>query len=210
MLKKFMFLGLFVSSSLIVMGQEVDTSVVRNQFLDEVRYIPNFQLKYDQMRWRLKRAYPLALRAAEIIDSLEMDIQAESRKRKRKKIAKSKKAELKEEFTYILKDLYHVEGQTLFKLIHRETNLTVDEILKKYIGGFTASSARTIFRMSGHNTRSTFDPKSNDRDYITEIVIADIQQGRIFFDMNIEQVDRAKFKQGMKEYRKKRRKAKRK
>lgn len=193
---------LILFSNTICWSQEVD-SVSKNQQLDEVRYDRYFNLHYRQKLNQIKRTYPLALRAKEIIDSLDMELDSLSSKRKKKKLTKQRKRELKDEFTYLLKDLYVGEGTMLLKLIHRETGMTVSDILKKYRGKFYAKSVHATMAMYGHDTKSKYYPKGDD--WIAELVIGDIESGKLEIDMEIPDVTKKIYKDNIKAYRKERR-----
>lgn len=183
-------------------SQVEDTTIARTQELQEVRYIKNFDAQYAQKFRLIKRTYPLAVRAAEVIDSLEMDLADESKKRKRKKITKNRKKELEEELEFLIKDLYMSEGRMLFKLIHRQTGMTVTEILSKYRGNFYAKTVRATFSLYGHDTDGTFDADGDD--WVTELVVQDIEAGRKKIDMNIKGMSKSEYKQNLKEYRERR------
>jgi hypothetical protein len=92
----------------------------------------------------------------------------------------------------------------LMKLIHRETGMTVDEILSKYKGKASASLTRMLLlRHMATIRRSTYDPKGDD--WIVEIVIQDIESGKIKFDKSVKRLDKFGYKENMKEYRQGRR-----
>ena len=91
------------------------------------------------------------------------------------------------------------EGRMLFKLIHRETGLTVTEILAKYRGKLYAKSVQATFSLYGHQTNSKFD--ANGDDWIAELVLQDIESGRRTIPMNIQGMSKAEYRQNLKDYR---------
>lgn len=199
-------IGIFLIALLISFSgfcQEEDTSVMRTQELDPVRYDRDFDLHYLQQFNLIRRTYPLAIKAKEVIDSLEVELAAESKKRKKKKITKNRKKELEEELEFLIKDLYVGEGKMLFKLIHRETGMTVTEILAKYRGKLYAKTVEATFSLYGHKTNSTFDAEGDD--WIAELVLQDIEAGRKYVDMSINGMTKSEYKQNLKEYRQYRR-----
>lgn len=171
---------------------------MRIQELKPVRYDKDFDLHYLQQLNLIRRTYPLALKAKEVIDSLEVELAEEAKKRKQKKITKDRKKELEEELEFLIKDLYVGEGKMLFKLIHRETGMTVTEILSKYRGNLYAKTVQATFSLYGHETNSTFDAEGDD--WIAELVLQDIESGRRVIDMNIKGMTKAEYKQNLKEY----------
>lgn len=180
-----------------MMGQ-VDDSI-RNQNVDSVFIDRHFSWHYQNNLQKIKRVYPIALAAKSIIDSLDKELENIDKNRLQKKHIRSTQRELEDEFTYLLKDLYIDEGVLLLKLIHRETGMTVDEILRKYRGNLKAGLVKTTFLLFGHNTESRFEP--NGDDWITELVLKDIESGKIQIDLTLREVDKQAFKDGMKEYR---------
>lgn len=182
-----------------VHAQDTDTSVAMHLDLPTVRYDQQFDLHYRQKLNQIRRTYPLALRAKEILDELEEDLENVDSKRKKRKLTKERKNKLKDEFTYLVKDLYIGEGAMLFKLIHRETGASVTEILEKYKGSFYAKSVQATFSLYGHDTGSKFD--ANGEDWISELVLRDIESGKIQIDLTVEKMSKDEFKENMKEYR---------
>ena len=73
-----------------VQAQEKDTAI-RTQELPVIRYDKNFELHYYQELNKIKRTYPLALRAKEVLDSLDIELASETKKRKQKKSRKQKR-----------------------------------------------------------------------------------------------------------------------
>ncbi len=180
-------------------SQEDDSTVMLTQDLKEIRYDKDFNLHYAQQLNLIRRTYPLALKAKEVIDSLDAEIAQETKRRKQKKIARSTKKELEEELEFLIKDLYMGEGKMLFKLIHRETGMTVTEILAKYKGSVYAKTVQATFSMYGHKTNSTFDAEGDD--WVAELVLQDIEAGRRTIDMRIQGMTKEQYKQNLKDYR---------
>lgn len=188
--------SLFSFSSL---AQSDTITLVDTLKLAPVKYDKYFNLHYNQALWKVRRTYPLAVKAKEIIDELEADLAATDGKRKKKKLTKERKDALKDDFTYLLKDLYIGEGAMLFQLIYRETGMTAKEILKKYNGTVKANATAAVFKMYGQNAESTYDAEGAD--WITELVIQDIISGRISIDMTVKSLSKDTYKSNMKEYR---------
>ena len=177
---------------------QMDTSVTHNQNVQAVHIDRNFNLKYQQNLWKIKRAYPLALEAKKIIDDFEKELAEIESKRKQNKYAKEVNKELKADFTYILKDLYVEEGAMLMKLIHRETGMTVYDIISTYKSKTQAALSQATFKLYGHDTKCKYDP--DNEDWITEVVIQDIESGKIKFDKTVKEVDKDLYRANMKEY----------
>ncbi len=189
---------IIASFSSILYGQEI-ASIEKQQQIIEMRVDKNFNSKYKRQLRLLKRTYPMALKAKELIDEYESDLAEISKKRKKKKYGKEAHADLKDEFIFNIKDLYDSEGDLLMKLVYRETGMTVNEIIKKYRGGFQNTFYTGIAKLWGQNLNSTYDP--NGDDWITEVVIQDIESGRISFDKQMKKMNKEAYKESMVEYR---------
>ncbi len=179
-----------------------DLAVAKEQQIPEMRVDKNFGAKYKRKLDLLIRTYPMALKAKELIDEYESELQGIEKKHKKKKYGKKAHAKLKDEFTFNIRDLYRSEGGLLMKLVYRETGMTVNEIIEKYRGNTRSGVYTGMAKIWGHDLKSTYDPKNpKSDDWITEIVIQDIIAGRIEFDTEMRKMNKADYKKSMKEYR---------
>lgn len=176
-----------------------DLAVIKEQQIKEMKVDRLFHKKYKTQLRKLRRTYPMALKAKELIDKYEADLADLEKKRKKKKYSKKAHKKLKEEFTYNIRDLYTGEGKLLMKLVHRETGMTVNEIIKNYRGEFQSSLYNGMAFLWGQDLNEKYDPQGED--WITEIVIEDINSGKITFDKSMLKMDRKAYKRSMKEYR---------
>jgi hypothetical protein len=178
--------------------QEIDTSYVINQY-EEVHILNNYQYHYNITLARIKKVYPLALRAKKLLESYDKELDDITKKRKKKKYSKEAQKKLKEEFEYSIKDLYISEGLLLLKLIHRETGLTVKEILKKYRNGFNATLYEQMAKIWGHTLDQKYDPYNED--WLIEEIIRSIEKEELMIETKHEALDKDSYKANMKEYR---------
>lgn len=185
------------------MGQKVepdfdDTSVVWIQEFDEIELPKNYKSAYRTALRRIRKVYPLALHAAHIVDSLEQELAQIEKKRLQNKMTRDTHKGLKADFKFLMKELYVAEGVVLTKLIHRETGMTVREIIEKYRGGAQASLYSGMAGLFDQELDSKYDPDGED--FILECVIRDIQSGKVKFDNSFVIVDKEHYKQDRKEY----------
>lgn len=167
-----------------------------------------FIRKYNRELEKVRRVYPMALRAKAIIREYEEELADIDKKRKQKKFAKETHQKLKEQFTYSIRDLYTSEGQLLMQLVHRETNMTVEEIIKKYRGGLQATLYEGMGNLFEQDLGAKYDPKG--KNYITEIVIQDILAGQVPFNPEMDEMTKEEFKVTQAEYRESKRNSHRK
>lgn len=191
---------LFSTIYLFGFSQEQTDSTFLYQEFEEIVIDPNYKTKYQQSLYRIRRVYPLALHAAMVIDSLEREVAEEEKKRKKKKIAKKTHQVLKDEFKYFVRELYTTDGYYLAKLIHRETGMTVKEIISKYRGGTQASIYSGMAKLWDQDLEVEFD--ADGEDYVTNRVIEDIEAGLVEFDPYVKEIDKEHFKNDRAQYKK--------
>jgi hypothetical protein len=203
MLKVFSLLVIVFFISPILLSQnsgfyEDDTNVVFLQNFDEIKLPKNYKSEYRTALRRVRKVYPLALYAAHIVDSLENELQQLEKKRQQNKVTRTVHKELKADFKFLLKELYVQEGLVLTKLIHRETGMTVREIVEKYRGGAQASLYSGMAQLFDQELDAKYDPEGED--FILECVIRDIQTGKVKFENTFQTVDKEHYKADRKEY----------
>ena len=190
---------LFTANFLSVVCAQETASIEKQQQIIEMHVDKNFNTKYNRQLNLLKRTYPMALKAKSLIDEYEADLAEINKKRQKKKYGKEAHTDLKDEFIFNIRDLYNTEGDLLMKLVYRETGMTVNEIIKKYRGGFQNSFYSGIAKLWGQNLNATYDPAGED--WITEVVIQDIEAGRISFNKQMKKMDKSAYKDSMTNYR---------
>ena len=188
---------LLIMNSITSFCQE-DIRYLKELYIQEMHVDKNFSQKYRIQLNRLRAAYPLALKAKNLIIEYEEDLNKINKKRKKRKYSKNAHKSLKDEFNYNIKDLYRSEGTLLLKLIHRETGMTVYELIKKYRGKLNASIYNSIGKLWKHNLEITYNKYGED--WITEIVIQDILSEKINFNFKTKKIDKQEYKNGMKIY----------
>lgn len=166
--------------------------------LDEAIIDPDFQNKYNATLRRMRRVYPLALEAARIVKELDAELAQVDSKRKKRKITKVYSKELKESYLYAIKDLYIEEGVLLMKLVHRETNKTVAEIIASYRGKIKSEFYDQVGRIWKQDLDATYDVK---KEWITEMIIRQINTNEISFDFALKKPSKEDYKNAMKVYR---------
>ncbi len=187
-------LFIFLSTS----AQEED-SIKLHLNIREMHTDKNFMSKYNRELKRVRRVYPLALKAKALINEYEKDLATMDKERQQKKYGKAAHKELKDQFTYSIRDLYTSEGKLLMELVHRETNMTVNQIIRKYRGGMQASIYEGMGNLFDQNLDATYDATGDN--WITEIVIQDILNGEVEFNPEMDKLTKEEFKKTQAEYR---------
>lgn len=137
---------------------------------------PEFQSKYRRMVYKMRRIYPLAIHAKELFDNYERDVAELNKSRQIKKYGKTAHEKLMSDFEYIIRDMYVSDGQLLVKLIHRETGMTVFDIVKKYRGGVKANWYQGVGIFFDQNIKTVFEPEKED--WLIEYVAKEFEAGK--------------------------------
>lgn len=118
--------------------------------------------RYQRMVKAVKKVYPLALEAARRMENLDERLAEFERRKDQKGYTKAIEDALKEEITPMLWKMTRFEGMVLLKLIDRETDHTVFNIIKDFRSGFTAGFYQMIARLFGNNLKLSYDPTGED------------------------------------------------
>lgn len=161
---------------------ENDTLFVTS--LEEV-YIfpePTFDSWWDRRRYRrlvhnLKKVYPYAVVAGDMLEDLNEKLKYIESERVRKKYIKKKEEELLAEYEDDLKKLTITQGRLLIKLIDRETGDTSFELVKELRGSVSAFFWQTMARLFGSSLKSEYDPDGEDE--MIERIVVRIEKGVI-------------------------------
>ncbi len=112
----------------------------------------------------LKKIYPYALRVSRIVYIIEQHTEELKKNKQKKNYLKDMEKMLKDEFTDDLKNLTRIQGQMLTKLIYRETDRTVYDLVKKYKGGFSAGWWNLMGKFYDQDLKMEYDPFDEDKD----------------------------------------------
>lgn len=177
-------------------SQVQDTVAQKLQQIDI--HTREYQKKYNKQLSRIRKVYPLALHAAELVRQFDEDLEGIDSKRQQKKYGKHAHEMLKDDYTFAIRDLYVEEGILLMKLIHRETGLTVAEIIRKYRGKVRSDIYDGLGKLWDQDLDVKYDPTGVDK--ITEAVIQDIKKEKVTFDDTPHLVTKEEYKVSRKAY----------
>jgi len=93
------------------------------------------------------------------------------KRRHRRKYIKRMQRFMEDRFTPELKKLTRTEGQILVKLIHRQTGVTMYELIKEYRNGFKAFVYDTTAHLFNISLKRKFEPKKEYEDYLIEDIL---------------------------------------
>jgi len=125
--------------------------------------------KYWRLARKVKKVYPYAKKAAELLREYDARYRATDDPKLRRKYVKQVEKELMKEYGPQLKKLSISEGRILIKLIDRETKHTSYELIKDLKGGLSAFFWQGVARLFGNDLKEEYDPEVEDR-MIEEII----------------------------------------
>tara|TARA_B110000858_G_scaffold108063_1_gene123512 strand:- start:15058 stop:15702 length:645 start_codon:yes stop_codon:yes gene_type:complete len=127
--------------------------------------------KYYALRQRVLKVYPYAKGMGERLDSLNLRLEKEPRYLKRKKMIRKYYKTLKDRFEPELHKLTVSEGQILCKLVYRETERTIFDIVKGYKNILSAVLWRITASWWDISIRKEYLPNSNKEDALIEKIL---------------------------------------
>ncbi|HKI90054.1 MAG TPA: DUF4294 domain-containing protein [Draconibacterium sp.] len=160
----------------ILMGivQGGDTIIHKN--IKEVVVVPNrhfesrrMQRRYNRYVQKVKKVYPLAVEAKELLKKYEPVYNKLEDKRDKRKLMKRLEKELLAKHKEELKKWSISDGRILLKLINRETDRTPYSIIKDFRGDFSAFFWQSIAKLFSNDLKAGYNPEGDDQ-WLEEIV----------------------------------------
>lgn len=165
-------------------GIEADGDTLPHREIEEVAVFPRlvfksprYERRYYRLERKVKKVYPYAQKAAELIEKYESSYLGAASDKERKKYVKQVEKELFAEYGDELKKLSISEGRILIKLIDRETGHTSYELIKDLKGGLVAFFWQGVARIFGNDLKDQYDPVIED--ILIEQIISRIDAGVI-------------------------------
>jgi hypothetical protein len=129
--------------------EDISVSSLRS-FKDDTEY-----RRYLQYKRYAVKVYPYAVEAIKVFRELELQTE-EMRKGKRRKYAKELYQGLKDDFKDPLKKLTKLQGMILIKMIEKEVDTPMFDLIKELRGGPTAAYWNTFGKMFGHEIKTGY------------------------------------------------------
>ncbi len=165
-----------------IMGIVKNNDTIIHQKIPEVTVYPQRTFKnkrqarrYTRYVQKVKKVYPVAVEARELLAKYEPQYYAFEDKRDRRKLMKNLEKELLDKHMDELKKWSISDGRMLLKLINRETDRTPYKLIKDFRGDVSAIFWQGIARIFSNNLKSEYDPDEEDR--ILEEIVEAIEAG---------------------------------
>lgn len=125
--------------------------------------------RYRKYKYYAAKVYPFALEAIKAYKTIDAET-ADMSRRKRKKYIKSKDKELKEKFEDPLMGLSKTQGKILVKMIERELDEKMYDVIKELRGKFKAFYWNQSSKLYGYRLKQGYTKGENP---ILDIVLQD-------------------------------------
>lgn len=165
-----------------MMGIVKDSDTIIHKNIQEVIIFPQRKFKnkrqarrYSRYVQKVKKVYPVAVKARVLLAKYEPEYYALEDKRDRKKLMKKLEKELFAEHKEDLKKWSMSDGRILLKLINRETERTPYTLIKDFRGDIRAVFWQGVALIFSNNLKSGYDPEEEDR--ILEEIVTLIEAG---------------------------------
>jgi hypothetical protein len=123
---------------------------------------------YLRMKYHANEVYPYAVEAIRVFRELE-ETTADLKRRNRKKQIKRLQDDLENKFKEPLKKLTRTQGRILIKMIERELDIPMYNIVKDLRGGFTAGYWNAFGKMYDIDIKQGYNPED---DLILETILS--------------------------------------
>jgi hypothetical protein len=126
--------------------------------------------QYMRYRRAAVKVYPYAVEAIKTYREVNAETEDMKRKRKQRKYIRQTQKDLKEDFADKLKKLTKTQGFVLTKMIERELDVPMHELIKEMRGGLTATYWSTVGWLWGYKLKDGY-VEGDDR--ILDMVLDD-------------------------------------
>lgn len=123
---------------------------------------PRHERQYNRYVERVKKVYPYAKLAGEMLAEYEPKYLALEDDKERRKMMKELEKKLLSEYKDDMKKMTISDGRVLLKLIDRETSKTSFTLIKEFRGGASAFFWQSIARIFKNDLKSEYDPFGED------------------------------------------------
>jgi len=117
------------------------------------------------------RVYPYIDSLANILNEADLSIRKINKKRNTRRYVRKFQKTIMTRFAKNITNLTREEGLILSKLIYREFNITVYDLIHRYRGGVHAFFWQRISKLYDGNLKSKYNPNQNRQDFYIEHIL---------------------------------------
>jgi hypothetical protein len=171
-----------IDSSRMGWGMIIGNDTIIHREIKEIWVYPRYNLKskrfqkqYSRLIQRVKKVYPYAKKANELLIKYQPVYEGLKTYREKRKLMKKVEDELWVEYKDDLKRMSITDGKVLIKLIDRETGRTSYSIIKDFRGGMAATFWQGIARIFKNDLKDEYDPYGED--FLLEEIVQMVETG---------------------------------
>lgn len=131
--------------------------------------------KYWLLVNAVKKVYPLAKTAKEMMADMEDELARLETEKEQKEYVKEVYKAIIDEYTPVLKKMTRTQGRVLLRLIDRETEYTAYNIVHEFRGRFVAGFWQGVSKLFGQDLKSEYG--ENEEDAIIEQIVIYYEAG---------------------------------
>lgn len=147
--------------TIIKVGFPAVTIVAEREFYDD--YVRDEFYRVKTLNRDVSRVIPFAEEASRILISLDEELLGVEKKKDKKRIIKTREAEIQLKIEARLQTLTRQQGEIMVKLVHKETGQTVHHWLQSIKGKAGAFYLQNIARAGGVNLKLEYNPEEEDK-----------------------------------------------
>ncbi|QQR97391.1 MAG: DUF4294 domain-containing protein [Sphingobacteriales bacterium] len=160
-----------VLPSVVVDGDTLIEEVILEPVLIQATKLKPVTISYRDQNY-LKKVYPYALRIARLSQVIDEHIKTLNKKEQKAFLNKAEDL-LKDAYQEELKNMTRTQGKFLIKLVHRETGVSVFDLLKDYRGGFKTFWWNFGAKFFDLDLKSTYDAEGEDAEIENYVIRLD-------------------------------------
>lgn len=165
-------------------GRIVNGDTIVSKRLKDIYVFPggrarsrHLEAKFWRYVYKVKKVYPYAQRANELLKQYEPEYLKLKTQRERRQLVKKVEEQLMGQYKEEFKRMTISEGRIMIKLIDRETGRTSYSLIKDFRGSFSAFFWQTIAKLFSNDLKSQYDPQGDDK--LLEEIVNMINAGEI-------------------------------
>ena len=130
--------------------------------------------RYTKLQWYVHSVYPYAQGVAELMAEVERDLHTISSRSDQKEYIKQREEALFARYESDFRRMSRKQGKIFVKLVHRQSGISVYDLIRDTKNGASAFFWNGIGRIFGINLKADFDP---EEDAMIDAIVADLDNG---------------------------------
>ena len=152
-------------------SMEFRNNLLKEIVLDGNVYNHNEYMSYFLLKRRVLKVYPYVDSVLHILGTADSHLDLKLKKRQSRRLIRKLQKKTVNNFRENIVNLTRKEGVILCKLIYRELNRSVYDLIYSYRGRFNAFFWQTMAKLWNNDLKTIYDPSGVREDYLIENII---------------------------------------